>query len=393
MARATDAELEHQYETGEAPLTQERNDFLLPQILDFVRDRRWMNLRPEYQRRQVWDKKTRSLFIESLLMNVPVPPVFLFEWEYGRYEVIDGQQRLSAITDFFANEYKLTGLDLWKSLNGRQYSELPPMLQRGLERRRISAVVLLAENLSSPSRQYDIRRLMFERLNTGGLNLNPQELRNCLWAGPFNQMLIELAADSLFDDIWEIPRHAEHVRGGHVARALADNTRYKRMHDCEIVLRFFAFRQHSAIRGAVKKMLDKCMEVNQHAGPESIAEMKDAYRSRLRLASELFGQNVFRLPPDEKGRRALSEPLYDAVMISLDRLFDRRDELLARKVQVVEALAARLEDRATPFFGADDKRGSFFELVVGRGNTAEAIKDRLDAMQQVLEGALGGTPR
>jgi hypothetical protein len=70
-------QIEDLYDSGQNRLTQERNDFLLPQILDFVREKRWMNLRPEYQRRLVWDRKKKSLFIESLLMNIPVPAVFL----------------------------------------------------------------------------------------------------------------------------------------------------------------------------------------------------------------------------------------------------------------------------------------------------------------------------
>jgi hypothetical protein len=68
----SDQEIEQVYQSGDLRLTQERNDFLLPQIIDFVQQRRWINLRPEYQRRLVWDKKKKSRFIESLLMNVPL---------------------------------------------------------------------------------------------------------------------------------------------------------------------------------------------------------------------------------------------------------------------------------------------------------------------------------
>ena len=117
-------------------------------------------------------------FPGALLLNVPVPPVFLYEWDLSRYEVMDGQQRLNSVVDFYENGFALTGLEKWKELNGFRYKELPETLQRGLDRRRLSATVLLVGGASAvPQYQSDIRKLVFERLNTGGLHLKPQELR------------------------------------------------------------------------------------------------------------------------------------------------------------------------------------------------------------------------
>jgi hypothetical protein len=370
MPRLSDRELEEQYESGEFRLSQERNDFLLPQVMDFVRTRRWINLHPEYQRRLVWDPKKRSLFIESLLMNLPVPPVFLFEVDYSRYEVIDGQQRLSAIADYYENRFKLSGLEKWPGLNGKTYGDLPPVIQRGLDRRRISAVVLLAENISAEQRRLDIRRLMFERLNTGGQNLNAQELRNCLYSGPFNDLLLRLAAQPLFNDIWEIPRYEDNIRGDHISTALAANSLFKRMVDCEIVLRFFAFRKKSAIKGSVRKILDQCMEQHLDASVDELVSLEADFTSRLELARELFGERTFRLPGDGAGKP--SQPLYDAVMLALDRLYAEKDRLLANSDTVRSRLAAALEDE------------QFHELIVARANTAEAIKTRLATVERLI---------
>jgi hypothetical protein len=102
--RATNAQLESLYDESSARILQERNDFFLPQVRDFISKHRWVNLRPEYQRRHRWDKKKQSRLIESLLMNVPVPPVFLYEKDLNRYEVMDGQQRLVSILDFYSNK-------------------------------------------------------------------------------------------------------------------------------------------------------------------------------------------------------------------------------------------------------------------------------------------------
>lgn len=134
-------------------------------------------------------------------MNIPVPPIFLYETDLNRYEVMDGQQRLNAILDFYEDRLSLTGLETWKVLNGLRYSECPPRIRAGLDRRRISANVLLAESIQNRREAAFIRRTVFERLNTGGQHLNHQELRNSLYSGSFNNLLIELAADRLFQEI------------------------------------------------------------------------------------------------------------------------------------------------------------------------------------------------
>lgn len=89
VTKKTDREIEDRYVSEDRDISQERSDFLLPQVLDFIVQKQWMNIKPEYQRRQVWEKPKQSRFIESLLMNLPIPPIFLFESEYSRYEVMD----------------------------------------------------------------------------------------------------------------------------------------------------------------------------------------------------------------------------------------------------------------------------------------------------------------
>jgi hypothetical protein len=375
ILKATDREIEERYETGILRLTQERNDFLLPQVLDFVKTNKWLNLHPEYQRRLVWDAQKRSLFIESLLMNIPIPPIFLFEWEYSRYEVMDGQQRLSTIVDFYDNRFRLKGLEKWPDLNGRTYADCPPVIQRGLDRRRISAVVLLAENLSFEKTKYDVRRIVFERLNTGGQNLNAQELRNCLYSGTFNDLIIQLAGDDLFDDIWEIPRYTDNIRSSHVSTTLANHQLYRRMQDCEIVLRFFAFRNKSNIRGSVKSILDRCMESERSVTGVIAEQYKELFLTRLQLCHKIFGRDAFRIS-DGNGRSKLSQPLYDATMIAIDRLYDYADLLIEKSNELTSALRKALVNP------------NIYEIIVARPNTAESIKKRLDIVEQIIRGCL-----
>ncbi|EPR69038.1 DUF262 domain-containing protein [Cyclobacterium qasimii] len=365
----SDRELEEQYEQSSFKLTQERSDFLLPQIVDFVKTKRWLNLHPEYQRRLVWDRKKKSLFIESLLLNIPVPPIFLFEWDYSRYEVMDGQQRLSSVLDFYDNKYKLTGLEQWSDLTGKSFSELPPLLKKALDRRRISATVILAESAKSDDDRSSLRRFVFERLNTGGQKLNAQELRNCLYSSLFNNLIVELAGNDLFDDIWEIPRYSDNIRGDQINTKLAENSLFKRMTDCEIVLRFFAFRQRSHVKGAVKKILDNCMIRNQSLGPDEITRLSELFISRLEAAKSIFGDRTFRII-DQKGKARLSQPLFDAVMVALDREYDHIETLKKKSKELIASLDRKLLSQKT------------YELVVGKLGTAPSIKDRADFMQK-----------
>lgn len=372
-AKKTNKEIEERYIAEDRDVSQERSDFLLPQILDFVESKQWINLRPEYQRRQVWDKAKQSRFIESLLMNLPIPPVFLFESDYSRYEVMDGQQRLSSIVAFYENRLKLSGLEHWTELNTKFYSDLPQKVQRGLDRRRVSAVVL--QTTSQTADTGELRRIVFERLNTGGQKLNAQELRNCIYAGPFAALLVELAGYTIFNDLWDIPRYEDHFIDGKVSAKLAENTLFKRMIDCELVLRFFAFREKKNIRGSVRSILDRCMDSNRAASDDSIQTMRGAFRSRIDFAFALLGPEAFKID-DGKGTSVLSQPYYDAVLVACDRLFNRKDELLKKKVAVRQALRQALQSADT------------YELIVGRANTAESIKGRLDLIETRMTSVL-----
>lgn len=192
------------------------NNFLLPQIKDVVDESKTVNLRPEYQRRSRWTNKQKSLLIESFLLNIPVPPIFLFEGDFARYEVMDGQQRLLAIREFFANQFKLSSLGVLAPLVGRTYATLPPRTKRTLERASLSAIVLLKESRASlrdanTNRVLELKKFVFERLNTGGKKLNAQEIRNAVYSGVFNDTIISLTRTSAFTNIWGIPLTARNT--------------------------------------------------------------------------------------------------------------------------------------------------------------------------------------
>jgi Protein of unknown function DUF262 len=162
----------------------------LPMSTLAIQIEKQIDLRPDFQRRDRWTNEKRSRFIESLIMNVPVPPVFLGEEEYGKYVVLDGRQRLTAAYRFLQNELRLEGLKVWKELNGLNYEEFQSKgFGPTLDRRFLPAVLLTRE--SSPEVKYEL----FDRLNTGGVKAEPMEVRNAVFPGPFKDLLHTLSGD------------------------------------------------------------------------------------------------------------------------------------------------------------------------------------------------------
>ncbi len=130
--KATDEELNSRYAKGEVRIVTEQARYPLAGILGMLQEEieddsgkkeRRYKLDPEYQRRHRWDDVRKSRLIESFLMNVPVPPVFLYERDLARFEVMDGRQRLTTLSEFYANEFELTGLQYWSDLDGRTTGE------------------------------------------------------------------------------------------------------------------------------------------------------------------------------------------------------------------------------------------------------------------------------
>lgn len=382
-AGTPDKQIERHFETGRLRVVQEKNDIFLSHVVQFIRgdgNSVWGNLRPEYQRRLRWDNKKKSKLIESFIMNVPVPPVFLYEKELGRFEVMDGQQRLNAIAEYFSGNFALEGLDIWPALNGRNYSALPPMVRRGLERAKISAITLMSDSASPAEDSLDLRAQVFERLNTGGERLNAQELRNSLYSGEFNKLLIELARSRVFTDAWEIPNHEENTRAdGTPSTDLASNTLFKRMDDVEIVLRFFAFKDLDKISGSVRSMLDGTMKRLRHPSEGDLDTLRNEFVETLALAKDVFGSNLFRLPATDKKPGKISRPLYDSQMVAMFRLRNRRDALLQQRELIQSTVLAMAAVEADTY-----------DLMVGRGNTAKAIRERIEAVEAAILGVIDG---
>lgn len=370
---STDNEIEEAYSSVSFRVIYQSNNYFLTQIRDLINNREVLDLRPEYQRRLRWSKKQKSLLIESLLLNIPIPPVFLYESDLARYEVMDGQQRLNAVHEYLQNDFPLSGLEKLTYLDGRRYNQLPPKVRRGLERSSISAIVLLQETRSDPNNPYLVRRFVFERLNTGGHSLNPQEIRNSIFHGDFNDMIVELTRNNTFCRIFNIPQYTETDQSEYYENPERQrNNLYRSMADCQIVLRFFALLEDEQIRGSMRSILDRCMERNRHPTEEAIQGYRRAFIEVIEACDKIFEGEAFLLPPEKSGARRVSIPLYDANMVALYRRISRLDEFVAKRIQIRDRLNEILDTK--------------LELLTGKANTAQSIKDRIKEIGQVLDG-------
>lgn len=359
------------YRSSQLRVVRETKDYQLDYLQHALKPgRELIDISPAYQRRLRWPNKKKSLLIESFLLNIPVPPIYLFERDYNSYEVIDGRQRLDAISSFLANDFNLTGLEYWPELNKKRFLELPTVLKNGLLRRSLSAVVLLAETESAKDGDIDVRRVLFDRLNTGGIRLNPQELRNALYPGSFNALLIRLARSQIFTKAWGIP---EYVPGEEKepSEELLRNQLFSTMADAELVLRFFALRdavEHDR-QGSLRAILDRFMGRHTEIGGEESQNLEALFVSCLSTLISVFGEDAFRLTGERRGR--LSRPLYDALMIAMSQ--HRADDVVKRSPQIRESLRSKLRDVDS------------YDILVGRGNTIAAVHDRVELAAHILQ--------
>jgi hypothetical protein len=369
--KVSDHEINEKYEKGEQRILTEMNREKLPSFVEALKKPGYMDVRPFYQRRTRWDEKMQSRLIESFLINIPVPPIVLYEKEFNRYEVMDGQQRITALRDFYDNRLKLTGLELWPELNGRTYANLPAKIKAGIDRRSISTIVLITESASDPEEAFLLKQLAFERLNTGGVDLSRQEIRNCLYYGKFNELLLELANNSIFADAWGIPIYDE--------EKLKKNNLYKKMEDAELVLRFFALRHVEDFRRGMEGFMDLYMIKSLKFSDEDIDILKNIFLQTICLTYQIYANNLFKPfdPNTDTWKENAYKAYYDAVMVGFSRHLENADTLIERKSIVIEE---------TKRLFREDKS----KLFTGGGRTQSDIKDRIRLFDEMLSQVIAG---
>lgn len=271
-------------------------DYNLGSLADLAVD-----LSPKYQRRQRWDNKRQSKLIESFLMNVPVPPIFLNEDSYGKYSVIDGKQRLTSIKRFLKNKLKLEGLSVFSELNNKFFNDLPETLQNAIRTRpNLRTIIILRQS------DDDVKYEVFQRLNTGGVRLNPQEIRNSAFPGKFNDLVLSLSENPEFHNILRIQNKEK-------------SRIYKEMRDAEFVLRFFTFYDSwKDYKGNMKLTLDASMKEHQTLSKPELDKIENLFLDTVRNVNAAFGDYAFRryVPETDRWRKQILAALFEGQMIA-----------------------------------------------------------------------------
>lgn len=331
-----------------------------------------IKLDPDYQRRHRWANVTSSRLIESLILNIPIPIIFIsqdvdVDDEVGdtapRYTVIDGQQRLTAIFDFMTNNLELEGLETLSELNGAFYKDLPPFLTRRLEERTIKC--LRIDSTVDAQVKFDI----FERLNTGSIRLESQELRNVTARGPFNDKIKELAKFSSFRKLIQVDEQNP-----------SENAKVKKMEDAELVLRFFALRYegYEKIKKGFKEFLTRSLEEFNTLDPLEIQRRATEFEEYISFIRSVLGNQAFaKLRVEQNGEikrmSAFNAAVYDAFAIGLAKTYevDDLDRLF---------VAERLSQIKEVFNNPD-----FFDAISGSVNDGAKVATRIRIVQEFLK--------
>ena len=269
--------------------------------------RQRLNVQPEFQRGFVWKTPQSSSLIESALLRVPLPAVYLSEDHDGKESVIDGQQRLTSFFKFMDNEFKLTKLSVHKELIGKKYGDLSEKEQEKISEC-VLRVITFHKN-SAPNLKFEI----FKRLNSGAVKLNDQEMRNCIYRGWYNKRLRELSEDPTFRE---------------VTGFLSPDD--MRMRDVEYVLRFaaFYFQGYLNYKSPMKSFMNNEMEARRNISDSEWKELQSAFKNAVSSIHSVFGKRSFRrwfldpksTPPAFRHEpKKFSAALFDILMWSFAR--------------------------------------------------------------------------
>jgi len=317
-----------------------------------------IDLQPNYQRNYVWasndgTENKRSRLIESLLLNIPIPVIYFAEAETLTYEVIDGQQRLKTFQDFIDDKFPLTELEMRSDVNGKLYSQLAQKDRDLIRKRSIRAIVILNE--SDEQIKYEV----FERLNLGSIQLTPQEIRNNMYRGKFNDLLKELANETIFKSLVKLNLKKEKNNMSHE----------------ELVLRFFAYHASNGKRAKeLELFLTNYMQEKMSMNDTEISEFRELFLETICKVNKYLGDKAFSTLR-KKGQEwsiTSNRLMYEAEMLAFALVSE--DKINVTKEEFQEELRKLLE------VGSDFKKSL-------SSSGGFKVEERVHAIKNILLGS------
>jgi Protein of unknown function DUF262 len=300
-----------------------------------------------FQRKFVWKTDRASQLIESIIMSVPIPPLYFSEEENGRWLIVDGLQRLHSLKSYFDNEFALKKLEIIKELEGKKYKDLPPKARSLLKDGSLRINVIKYE--SHPDIKYDI----FMRLNKGAVILNNQELRNCLYRGTLNESLKKMTKESVVQTVLNIK---------------APHTRYL---DVEFLVRYLSFSVNIShnengyyikkYKGSLKSFINNFMEENKNAREDLIQSFEKKIQETFMKIIAVFEDGKGLLNPTSKSTQ-INKAFAECILLSFENY--KKETLEAKKSEIINLKNNILKDET--FSACISKRTSDNEVIKKR---------------------------
>jgi len=325
-------------------------------------------IQPDFQRHFVWDGTKSSRLIESALLDIPLPVIYLSEESDGKEYVIDGQQRLTSFFSFIdgqfpdGKDFKLRGLKVFTELNKKTFKDIDEELQDNVRYCTIRIITFKRES------DVDLKFEIFERLNTGAVSLNDQELRNCIYRGPYNELLKELSRDSDYTYL------------------LGLKNPDKRMKDVELVLRFAAFYHFTYLnyKPPVRRFLNQDMEKYRKLSETEAIELRNSFKNTVTIIKSLLDNHAFKrfYKGDEKNLNGHWEPkkfnasLYDILMYSFAK--EDKNKVYQNLDSIREALIHLM---------TNDQ--DFIDAIELSTSSVQAVTKRFDKWRLTLQDIIG----
>lgn len=316
-----------------------------------------IDLMPDFQRKAgLWSPEKKSQLIESLLLRIPLPAFYFDGSNNSKWVVIDGLQRLTALKEFFVDDeskLRLQGLEFLKELEGATIDDMPRAYVRRMKETQVIIYII------NPGAPINLKYNIFKRINTGGLELEPQEIRHALYQGFPARYLKELANLEEFK------------------QATGYSVKTDRMLDREFVLRFLTFYGLGVLeyKGSIDLFLNAGMEMLNRKGFEKTdaGRIKIRFVMVLNVSKEIFGKFAFRRMPDLLKRRPISKALFETWTCVLAEC--TKDEL--------ESLIGQKEKLKEKYREMCSEDGEFIDSI-GSGKVS-SVKKRFEKIENLVK--------
>lgn len=303
----------------------ENKPFSISTIMELIKDEE-LEINPDFQRNFVWDDTRQSKLIESILLGLPLPSIYLSQYQDGRLTIVDGLQRIHTIKRFMDDDLVLCNMEYFTECNGKRYSELKsvlPLLQ--FRRFKQTQIMCFVIDYRSP---LELKYDLFRRLNTGGKVLNDQEIRNCLSRPHLQRLLSDMINSPEFK--------------------LATNNSVKdtRMAAQESALRFIYFyEQYSPdnvigeYNGEMGTSLDKYVEKLNKTSSDKLEIYLSVFKKSMQMAYDIFTTDAFRKPSVDRTKRyAVNKSLMMAFTVLFARHYDEYKQKVSEGINLTDEL-------------------------------------------------------